>query len=482
MARRPTVGLALIVRDEADTLPALLASIDGAFDRVALLDTGSTDDTVAVFQAWAAKQSGMTFAVGNFEWVDDFAAARAAADHLLLYGPVIGGPPMVDWTCWADADDEIRGAHNLRELAASAPPELGAFGFGYDYARGPAGECVCYLKRERLVRAGAGRWTGRVHEAQLVAGGVHWVGADVAEWVHRKPDTAVAASSPRNRRILRAWAKDEPHNPRVLSYLGTEYAAIGKLKEALRWFGRYLKVESEWPEERAQAHRRMAQCRLALGDVDGAIDLALQALRVHPHWPDSYLTLAEGHYERGEYEKAAAWAERVLELGAPDTLLIINPLDYSVAPRVCLAGALGEMGRFADAIAVGERALQEAPHESLEAALQKWRAREKRERTAQRVIAYAQLLVTHDEQAKALQLLEDCVPHYAVDHPEVVACRSQIRERVLFATDPDAYAAHYADGGHKPEDWHTDEQAAAIAASLPRAAFLIEGLRDQAGA
>ena len=38
-----TVGLAIIARDEADTLPGLLESVRGAFDQVVLCDTGSTD-------------------------------------------------------------------------------------------------------------------------------------------------------------------------------------------------------------------------------------------------------------------------------------------------------------------------------------------------------------------------------------------------------------------------------------------------------
>jgi len=49
----PTVGLAIIARDEQDDLPQLLASVEGHFDQVALLDTGSKDDTVGVFLRWA---------------------------------------------------------------------------------------------------------------------------------------------------------------------------------------------------------------------------------------------------------------------------------------------------------------------------------------------------------------------------------------------------------------------------------------------
>jgi glycosyltransferase involved in cell wall biosynthesis len=118
----PTVGLALIVKNERETLPGLLESIAGAFDQVVLVDTGSKDGTWDVFKDWARETLGPddtlhprgfeTWKVAKFEWVDDFAAARTFADSLL----------DTDWTCWADADDVLRGADRLRGLAAEAPP------------------------------------------------------------------------------------------------------------------------------------------------------------------------------------------------------------------------------------------------------------------------------------------------------------------------------------------------------------------------
>lgn len=84
MGAAPTVGLALIAKDEEEALPGLLASVEGAFDQVALLDTGSTDRTVEVFEEWSAaekvRQPGFISTLGHFEWCDDFAAARNAAD------------------------------------------------------------------------------------------------------------------------------------------------------------------------------------------------------------------------------------------------------------------------------------------------------------------------------------------------------------------------------------------------------------------
>ncbi len=40
-----TVGLAMIVKNEARTLPRLAASLDGQLDHWTIVDTGSTDGT-----------------------------------------------------------------------------------------------------------------------------------------------------------------------------------------------------------------------------------------------------------------------------------------------------------------------------------------------------------------------------------------------------------------------------------------------------
>lgn len=79
-------------------LTATLATIEGAFDQVVLVDTGSEDRTVDVFTAWAeAEQLPMGFKIESFEWCDDFGAAREFADSLLA----------TDWLANADASDEI---------------------------------------------------------------------------------------------------------------------------------------------------------------------------------------------------------------------------------------------------------------------------------------------------------------------------------------------------------------------------------------
>lgn len=467
-----TVGLALIAKDEEQQLPHLLASIEGCFDQVVLLDTGSTDKTVEVFERWAENEKrtarvAFRWDVGHYEWTDDFAAARIAADELL----------DTDWNAWADCDDVLVGAERLRGLAAEADPAVGAFIFSYNYAQDPNGNCVCRLKRERLVRRGMGHWAGRVHEAQSLDGMGVDVPAEVCEWVHHPPEGM--DSSERNLRILEAWVKDEPENPRVLGYLGTEQLIRANHEQAIPHFENYIALKTGWDDERAQIHRKLATCLIQLGRFEEAIATAFQALRVVPSWSDSYLTLSEAHYRLGEYEKAIEWAEQAASRGVPDSFLIVNPLDYTFQPKVLIAGSLGALGQVEEAVRVAEEALAIVPqHEGLREGYRHWSEQIIRESTARTWVRAAKLLLGRDEQLKALRLLEDTPPYFIVDHPDVVAMRSHVRERVQPLIG-EGYDHHYEVGGSKPEDMIDDEIVDEIASNQSRAHFLAEGVADQ---
>jgi len=79
-----------IVKNEAESLPACLRSAIDAVDEIIVLDTGSTDDTVAVARSLGAR-------VHHFQWCDDFAAAR---NESLKYA---GG----EWILVLDADERL---------------------------------------------------------------------------------------------------------------------------------------------------------------------------------------------------------------------------------------------------------------------------------------------------------------------------------------------------------------------------------------
>jgi GT2 family glycosyltransferase len=66
------VSLTMIVKDEQENLPKALGSVQGLFDEIIVVSTGSTDRTVEIARSFGAR-------VFDFVRVDDFGAARNAA-------------------------------------------------------------------------------------------------------------------------------------------------------------------------------------------------------------------------------------------------------------------------------------------------------------------------------------------------------------------------------------------------------------------
>lgn len=86
----PTLSLCMIVKNEEQFLEPCLNSVNGLVDEIIIVDTGSTDKTKEI----AAKFTDKIF---DFEWCDDFSAARNAS---LKYA-------TGNWILILDADEVI---------------------------------------------------------------------------------------------------------------------------------------------------------------------------------------------------------------------------------------------------------------------------------------------------------------------------------------------------------------------------------------
>ncbi|UXI01448.1 glycosyltransferase family 2 protein [Photobacterium sp. TY1-4] len=88
--QKPTLAVALIVKNEADNLQACLASVSGWVDEIIVLDSGSTDHTEAVARQYTDK-----FYV-NAEWPGFGPQRRLAQSYV-----------TADYVLWLDADERV---------------------------------------------------------------------------------------------------------------------------------------------------------------------------------------------------------------------------------------------------------------------------------------------------------------------------------------------------------------------------------------
>jgi tetratricopeptide (TPR) repeat protein len=344
-----TVSVALIVRNEERTLARCLASLADASDELVVVDTGSTDATKEI----ARRHTDRLF---DFEWRDDFAAARQFAFDRATS----------DWVMWVDADDVVRGAEHLRPLAASAPAEVGGFSFLYDCARDRWGNRTCEFWRERLVRNdGSFRWEGRIHEVLVSKAGANVERSDEVVVEHHRDPARGAEKSGRNLSILEAEREAAERAgrrpaPRLLFYLANEYADAGEDERALAAYEDYLRVGT-WDEELYVAQLRVSALQRRRGRYEQAINSDLRALKTCPHWPGAYFGLAESYYHLRDWHKVIHWCDVGRAMPAPDAVLFVNPMAQRFDWLIHYTNALFHVGEVREALRWTRRALELRP-------------------------------------------------------------------------------------------------------------------------
>ena len=132
-----TISLCMIVKNEEKVLARCLDSIRGFVDEIIIVDTGSDDDTKRIARKYTDK-------VYDFEWIDDFAAARNYSFS----------KATMQYCMWMDADDVILDSdrEKLAELKASVTPDIDIIMMRYNTAFDEDGKPTFSYYRERIVR------------------------------------------------------------------------------------------------------------------------------------------------------------------------------------------------------------------------------------------------------------------------------------------------------------------------------------------
>ncbi|HEY8491239.1 MAG TPA: glycosyltransferase [Dehalococcoidia bacterium] len=239
----PTISLCMIVRNEEANLERCLASVRDVVDEMIVVDTGSTDGTVALAQRLGAK-------VHHVPWTHDFSAARNAA---LAHA-------TGDWVLHLDADEELdrEDARRLRRLAAAAPRDVWTYVLPVLSVHTGRDHSVSYQKRLFRRLPGHVQYERAIHEEVVYHG-------------------------PGELRMQQAPA------PRIWHY-GYDDAALTDQKRRFRNLPLLLRAHREDPENRVylfhlansltdpdQVLRYYQEGLARLHPGEGASELALQA-------------------------------------------------------------------------------------------------------------------------------------------------------------------------------------------------------------
>ncbi len=278
-----SVGLSMIVKNEASNLARLADSVRAQLDHWTIVDTGSDDDTVAVARRVLADVPG--------EVIEDRWRGFGPSRNVALEA----ARPHTDWLLLMDADDTFEGRvprEALNEDLDCIEAEL-----HYEDLR---------LWRPFLLRSRAAwRWHGRAHEYLSLGDSVPASSrTDRFVLVHHADGGNRADKFERERALLEADFAEDPSDARTCFYLARTHDDGGDQAHAVEWYRRRLELGG-WDEERWYSRWRLGVCLLAAGAPEEGCGVLFDAWaerswRAEPLW-----TLA-AHY-RGREQWRLAW-------------------------------------------------------------------------------------------------------------------------------------------------------------------------------
>ena len=316
------ISLCMIVKNEELVLERCLNSIKDSVDEIVIVDTGSTDKTKEIAFKFTDK-------VYDFEWIDDFAAARNFAFS----------KGNCDYLMWLDADDvfEKEDVEKIIEFKKNASLDVSIYTMRYVIKTDKNMNILSEIGRGRLFRKSDDfKWEGRVHEYIARKGKVESLDIKI---YHRK---LVMSDPRRNLRIYEKMLKDGIElNVRDTILFAKALFGDGRYTDAINEYKKVYNNEIKYVSEydKYEAVCEIAYCYRLIRDLKASYEIITE-----------YLTNNRGHsriwHEYGEYflkskqyETAIAMYEEALRVGKFDILFDKNKEYEKFYPCISMSMA-----------------------------------------------------------------------------------------------------------------------------------------------
>ena len=333
------LSVALIVKNEEQSLKKCLDSVKNIADELVIVDTGSTDKTKEIASQYTDK-------IFEFPWINDFSAARNFSfDHC-----------TGDFVLWCDADDEIlpKDQKKIKELDYSDKDVVLC---KYQYSHDEFGVSECTLERERIIRRSLGlKWQKRIHEYLPLVGRQYRSDIEIHHWKQH-------GSSERNLAILEEIVKTDK-DPRNFYYLGKELADFGQDKRAIGILLTFARMNGWW-EDVFTAYSIIAKCYRNLKNEKEFFRNIFKSIQIEPRRAEPYYDIGTYYTDRQDWSRAIHWFEQCLNVRrAAELMSTYYPQYYTWKPALELCICYNNIGDIKKAYEYNELFLSFRPNDS----------------------------------------------------------------------------------------------------------------------
>ncbi len=299
-----TVSLCMIVKNEETVLTRCLDSVQGLFDELIIVDTGSEDSTCEIASRYTDK-------IYSYPWSLDFAAARNFSFSKATR----------EYIFWMDADDvfEVSRMEDFLTWKEKDFHDADMVFLPYYIVSDEDGNPLISCDRERIIRNHTGfLWEGRVHEVLT-----HPDLFSLAKFRLELPifhKSIKTVYSDRNLRIYENQIKEGTTlTLRDTFYYGRELFYHKKWKDAIRQLTTFLQNPGSWKENRIEACRLLAKCFQNTSAREDAFAALFYSFSMDTPRAEVCCDIGELFLQKRQYRQAIFWYRMALSRPKDET-------------------------------------------------------------------------------------------------------------------------------------------------------------------
>lgn len=306
-ARALKISACYIVKNEAKNLAKSIKSLKTQVNEIVVVDTGSTDNTIAVARKLGAK-------VYSFPWQDDFSQARNFALS----------KAKGDWLVLLDADEYFTAntAGNIRKIIRQAQQADALLIQMVNYDVDKA-EIQDYFYQLRIVRNQQGLYyEGKIHEELKLSEGKSMkffrIPPELLEIYHTGYASSVSRQKlERNLKLLQQAVDNGQSEADLARYFCDCYLGLGDMEKCTYYGWLDVKKGRQSVNFGSRCHRVLMAYYGGRNDgesISKRRQLAEISVEQYPEVPDFWAEYSECFYQAGEYAQAIAAMEKALQL------------------------------------------------------------------------------------------------------------------------------------------------------------------------
>ncbi len=324
----------MMVKNEEKRIHVSLASLKPLVERLAILDTGSTDSTINIIKKWC-RENSKDLDIWEDGWVDDFGYSRSFLLNKIDGSDWSGNPHT--WLLLLDCNDEMRymrtedvldhGTNTTRKKLLNylklVPDDISRFMVRQRWFTG-----VDYLdyRNSRLIRPRRGwRYEEPVHESMYSNTDSNTQEGKLKEWIIYQDRTQDDDKSQKRflrdeQILLRRYSdlkddRDSPKLSRTVYYLAQTYDCIPDHRKALEWHLRRSTLEGFYEEKWISIYK-VGHYYEKMGKWPLAEQNYLAAWKFQPRC-EPLVSLAKHYRDKENWRVAWSWLKLALELKYP---------------------------------------------------------------------------------------------------------------------------------------------------------------------